>query len=211
MMMLILLRVRGSMANNNGFWIRWLDLLTFSFTITLNYNQLQQLTINDCLRFAPFCWTTAVFSSYCDWLGSDLRIGHFFSFRCPLVNTPQQNTQLFACERRITAHLRVTNESKSKSQNYITTDGQSASLYWNKAPIWGLRPDLYYCLTVAGLLMWGALSLTRRRICRLQLLLALASAVIHIRDFPFRRLLRLAELRWRYSTQLPHAERAPLL
>jgi hypothetical protein len=23
-----------------------------------------------------------------EWLGSDLRIGHFFSFRCPLVNTP---------------------------------------------------------------------------------------------------------------------------
>jgi hypothetical protein len=27
---------------------------------------------------------------------------------------------------------------------------------WNKAPIWGLRPDLYYCQTVAGLLMLGA-------------------------------------------------------
>jgi hypothetical protein len=35
---------------------------------------------------------------------------------------------------------------------------QSASLSWNKAPIWGLRPELYYCQTVAGLLMWGALS-----------------------------------------------------
>jgi hypothetical protein len=35
---------------------------------------------------------------------------------------------------------------------------QSASLSWNKALIWGLRPDLYYCQTVAGLLMWGALS-----------------------------------------------------
>jgi hypothetical protein len=35
---------------------------------------------------------------------------------------------------------------------------QSASLSWNKAPIWGLRPDFYYCQTVAGLLMWGALS-----------------------------------------------------
>jgi hypothetical protein len=38
------------------------------------------------------------------------------------------------------------------------TDGQSASLSWNKAPIWSLRPDFYYCQTVAGLLMWGALS-----------------------------------------------------
>jgi hypothetical protein len=38
------------------------------------------------------------------------------------------------------------------------TDGQPASLSWNKAPIWGIRPDLYYCLTVAGLLIWGSLS-----------------------------------------------------
>jgi hypothetical protein len=52
------------------------------------------------------------------------------------------------------------------SQSYVTTDGQSASLSWNKAPIWGLRPDLYYCQTVAGLLC-GALSLTRGRVCRL--------------------------------------------
>jgi hypothetical protein len=36
----------------------------------------------------------------------------------------------------------------------LTTDTQS----WNKAPIWGLRPDSYYCQTVAGLLMWSALS-----------------------------------------------------
>jgi hypothetical protein len=43
-------------------------------------------------------------------------------------------------------------------QSYVTTDGQSASLSWNKAPLWGLRPDFYYCLTVASLLMWGALS-----------------------------------------------------
>jgi hypothetical protein len=35
---------------------------------------------------------------------------------------------------------------------------RSASPSWNKARIWGLRTDLYYCQTVAGLLMWGALS-----------------------------------------------------
>jgi hypothetical protein len=65
----------------------------------------------------------------------------------------------------------------------------------------------------------GAFHLTRGRVCRLQLLLALASAVIfwseslgtryHILlsqtwDFPFRRLLRLAGSRWRYSTPPPH-------
>jgi hypothetical protein len=53
----------------------------------------------------------------------------------------------------------------------------------------------------------GALSLTRGRVCRLQLLLAFASAVIfgllsQIRDFHFRRILRLTGLRWRYAT--PH-------
>jgi hypothetical protein len=40
-----------------------------------------------------------------------------------------------------------------KSQSYIKTDGQSASFSWSKAPIWGLIPDIYYCLTVAGFLM----------------------------------------------------------
>jgi hypothetical protein len=30
---------------------------------------------------------------YCNWPSYDLRVGHFFSFRCPLVNTPQLNTQ----------------------------------------------------------------------------------------------------------------------
>jgi hypothetical protein len=47
---------------------------------------------------------------------------------------------------------------KTESESYVTPNGQSASLSWNKAPIWGLRPDFYYSRTVAGLLMWGALS-----------------------------------------------------
>jgi hypothetical protein len=46
----------------------------------------------------------------------------------------------------------------AESESHVTTDGQPISLSWNKAPIWGLRPDLYYCLTVVGLLIWGALS-----------------------------------------------------
>jgi hypothetical protein len=46
----------------------------------------------------------------------------------------------------------------TESESSVTTDGQPASVSWNKAPIWGLRPGLYYCLTVAGLLIWGALS-----------------------------------------------------
>jgi hypothetical protein len=49
----------------------------------------------------------------------------------------------------------------AESESYITTDGQSTSLSWNKAPVWGLGPNFYYCHTVAGLLMWGVLSLWR--------------------------------------------------
>jgi hypothetical protein len=92
-----------------------------------------------------------------------------------------------------------------ESEAYITTDGQSASPSWNKAPVWGLRP---ISITVRQLraCWYGALSLTRGQVCRLQLLFALATEIIfvsescgirdhillsQIRDFPFRRLLRL--------------------
>jgi hypothetical protein len=52
-----------------------------------------------------------------------------------------------------------------QSQSYVTTDGQLASLSWKKAPIWGLRSDLYYWQLQAW---WcGALSLTRGRVCHL--------------------------------------------
>jgi hypothetical protein len=93
---------------------------------------------------------------------------------------------------------------------YVTTDGQSASLSWNKAPFLGLRPNLYYRLTVAVLLIWGS-HLTRGWVCRLQLLLGPGRPVIfgsesrrtcghillaQIRDFLFRRLLGLAGSRW---------------
>jgi hypothetical protein len=46
----------------------------------------------------------------------------------------------------------------SRIESYVTTDGQSAILSWNKAPIWSLQPDFYYCQTVAGFLMWSAFS-----------------------------------------------------
>jgi hypothetical protein len=48
--------------------------------------------------------------------------------------------------------------NRSESESYVTTDGQPASLSWNKTLFLGLRPDLYYRLTVAGLLIWSVLS-----------------------------------------------------
>jgi hypothetical protein len=56
---------------------------------------------------------------------------------------------------RMTAPLRM---RWVESESYITTDGPSPRLSWNKAHIWCLRPDFYYCQTVAVLLMSGALS-----------------------------------------------------
>jgi hypothetical protein len=41
--------------------------------------------------------------------------------------------------------------------SYITTDSQSASLSWNKAPIWDLRPDIYLSLTITAVFV-GVLS-----------------------------------------------------
>jgi hypothetical protein len=60
-------------------------------------------------------------------------------------------------------------------ESYVTTDGQSVSLSWHKAPIWGLRPDLYY-LCDSWSCSCGAPSLMRGRVCLLYVLLALVSA-----------------------------------
>jgi hypothetical protein len=73
--------------------------------------------------------------------------------------------------------------SESESESYVTTDGQSASLSWYKAPIWAYDQifiAVWNTKYVGQLRVcwYGALSLTRGGVCRLQLLLALASAVI---------------------------------
>jgi hypothetical protein len=82
----------------------------------------------------------------------------------------------------------------------------------------GAQDNIFITVRQLRVCWCGALSLTRGRVCHLQLLLVLASAVIfgsesrgtldhillsQIRDFPFRRLLQLAGLRWRYSIPLP--------
>jgi hypothetical protein len=38
--------------------------------------------------------------------------------------------------------------------DYFATDGQSASLFWCRAPIWIPWPDFYYCRTFAVFMLW---------------------------------------------------------
>jgi hypothetical protein len=176
----------------------WFDDWIYSHLFTIN-NQLRQLTVNDCLRLALFLAGLRVSSLLRDWLGSDLRIGHFFSFRCPLVNTSQLNTQLLNC---------VLNSLTNKSLEFeveVTlhvTVSQSVSL--GVEPHLGLMTRYILLFDNYGLVFFfcGAPSLTRGRVCRLYMLLALASAVFlgpeslgprdhillfQIWDFPFRR------------------------
>jgi hypothetical protein len=139
---------------------------------------------------------------YCQTVAGLLRWGTFSDERTGLSFTtaagPRQRSHfrvriVFCCLRFETSLFVASNDSQcygggirshlhtglshSESESYATTDDQSASLSWNKAPVWGLRPDFHYCQTVAGLLMWGALS-DERMDLSLQSLLALASAVI---------------------------------
>jgi hypothetical protein len=41
--------------------------------------------------------------------------------------------------------------SRSRSRSCFTTDGQSVSMPWYRAPLWDLRPDITSCLKVAVL------------------------------------------------------------
>jgi hypothetical protein len=94
---------------------------------------------------------------------------------------------------------------------------------------WGSWPDIYYCLRVTVLFLWGSLSDRRAGLsfvyaagsCQRNLSevrvpwdswpyfdsgLGTRDHILlsQIWDFPFRRLLRLAGSRWRYSTMPPH-------
>jgi hypothetical protein len=125
--------VYGVGVTSNEFWIRWLDLLALLYS----YNQLWQLTVSDCLPLAPHLAVPRATSS-------------------PVWRMTNEEFLLTLWIALIDVCL--TKESWSRVESYVTTDGQSANVSWNEAPIWGLRSDFCYCQTVAGLLMWGTLS-----------------------------------------------------
>jgi hypothetical protein len=98
------------------------------------------------------------------------------------LNSQQLRWPSRLCNRRgwcflsIHFHKRLLNRwSLSQSRSYGTTDGQSASLSWCQAPIWGTWPDLYY--SQLRVCWCETPSLTKGLVCSLELLLCLASAV----------------------------------
>jgi hypothetical protein len=69
---------------------------------------------------------------YCDWLGSELRNGRFFSFHCKLVNTPQLNTKLlnsYECMIELTNELSWIELLSNSRINYVSPP---YNLGWNK-------------------------------------------------------------------------------
>jgi hypothetical protein len=212
----MLSRVQGSVTNNTGFWIGWLDLLRPSLqsqSIMTAHNQWLSKT-----RAIPYC-TTSVFSSAV----TDLVL-IYESVTCSASVVRWLTLHSWTLNFWILLRLNHWNhfrmnplELNFRVESYVTTDGQSTSLSWNKAPIWGLRP-VFLLLSVAGLLMWGALSDERmglsftitagprhRSHSRVRVPLdSLPYFLSQIQDFPFRRLLWLTGLRWRYPTPPPY-------
>jgi hypothetical protein len=112
-----------------------------SFTVTLNHNQLQQHTINDCLRLAPF------------WLDYDCLL--LFSSGFDLLR--RLTCSELRCDWQLNwTEFQLNCQFKSKSKPFC--DWPSVSQSCCRALIWGSWRDIYYCLTVTALLLWGALS-----------------------------------------------------
>jgi hypothetical protein len=72
--------------------------------------------------------------------------------------------------------------SRIRSRSYVTTDGQSASLSRCQAPS-GPQDQIYVTFKQLRVCWCGVPSLTGGRVCRLQMLLAVASAVILESEF----------------------------
>jgi hypothetical protein len=90
----ILSCVYGSMTNNNGFWIGWLDLLTASFTITHNHNQSSvEPFFLDCQGLTPFLFSFYVWLLMYNWTTYIvLRWTHRKHIRCPAMDICEPHT-----------------------------------------------------------------------------------------------------------------------
>jgi hypothetical protein len=114
-------------------------------------------------------------------------------------------------------HLKIETVRAEQSSSLLPATSQHG-ISWHRAPL-GPMARYLFLFDSYGLVFCGAPSLTRGRVCLLYMLLALASTVFlrseslgtrdhillpQVWDFHFRRLLRLAGSRLRYSTPPPH-------
>jgi hypothetical protein len=90
------------------------DFNTGNIRVSLNYT----------LQISLYYSTRKIFSSQLDCKLNSQR--HLSNFRLTAHFTWKSGTR-----------LPILSPSQSQSQGYVTTDGQSASLSWNKAPLWG--------------------------------------------------------------------------
>jgi hypothetical protein len=173
-----------------GYWIYW----PLTGRTTNNYSTIAVSTLYSSLLHAIV--SSVYYSLHWPFPGNGFQHRNYSS----LSDLLQISYQVFSSQPDFQLTLNCW-----QSQSHIATDGGAHDQIF--ITLWQLRS--YFCRTA---------SLTRGRVCRLQFPLVLASAVIfrseslrtgdHILsqfwDFPFRRLLRLAGLRWRYSTPPPH-------
>jgi hypothetical protein len=158
-------------VTNNGFCIGWLDLLTPSFTVALNYNRLQQLTVSDDLRLAPFLTGLRV-SPLPLWL-----TWFWFTNRSLLRNSDESLTN----ERRLHSDWLLFYESVNEflvlfstatalNDDCLTNDLVQRQSYFTTG---GLPPiaSSWRQLNTCGYSSYVTSSLTRRWVYRLQLLL----------------------------------------
>jgi hypothetical protein len=100
-------------------------------------------------RSIPY-WTTSAFSST---VTDFILIYESVTFSASVVRSTDEYSLLNSLPTDLEDDC-LTNAERLNSKS----ESESASLSCNQAPIWDLRPDFYYCQTVARLLMWGALS-----------------------------------------------------
>jgi hypothetical protein len=111
---------RGFVADNNGVLDQMIGFIGTSLQLLVQ--PIIRAHNNGCLRLAPFLTGLRVSSLLRDGLGSDLRVGHFFSFRW-LLSPPQLNTRLLNCLLNCLTNesLEFTNEFSS-----ITSGGTNS-------------------------------------------------------------------------------------